>query len=134
VPATQPNPVGIDGVLEGFCPPYVTSMNDAVDRHIALKYEAYGDAQVFGRAYRDPSSAEAFTADAARYAPEAVAYTKDICNYIVDTYGRFPAHVDAWMVPGTWVQVCHVELEYYDQYFAPGQYERQRDHARIFGE
>jgi hypothetical protein len=32
------------------------------------------------------------------------------------------------------VQVCHVELEYYEKYFAPGQYRRQADHARIFGE
>jgi hypothetical protein len=32
VPASQPNPVGIDGVLQGLCPPYVASMNDAVDQ------------------------------------------------------------------------------------------------------
>jgi hypothetical protein len=135
VPATQPNPVGIDGILEGFCPPYITSMDEAVDRHLALKYESYADVQVFGRGYRDPASSVAqFQADAVRYSPDAIAYTKDICNYIVDTYGRFPAHVDAWLVPGTWVQVCHVELEYYEKFFAPGQYRRQAEHARIFGE
>ena len=32
VPASQPNPVGIDGVLEGLTPPYVKSMDEAVDR------------------------------------------------------------------------------------------------------
>ena len=135
VPATQPNPVGIDGVIEGFCPPYFTSMDDAVDRHLELKYQAYADADVFGRGYRDPAtSLPKFAADAVRYSPEVIAYTKDICNYIVDTYGRFPAHVDAWMLPGTWVQVCHVELEYYEKYFAPGQYARQREHSALFGE
>jgi hypothetical protein len=135
VPSTQPNPVGIDGVLEGFCPPYVSSMDEAVDRHLELKYAAYADREVFGRGYRDPaSSVPAFQADAVRYEPEAVQYTKDICNYIVDTYGRFPAHVDAWIAPGTWVQVCHLELEYYEQYFAPEQYRRQFEHKRMFGE
>jgi len=30
VPASQPNYVGIDGVLEGLCPPYITDMDAAV--------------------------------------------------------------------------------------------------------
>jgi len=50
LPSTQPNPVGIDGVLEGLCPPYVASMNDAVDAVVADKYGpqgTYGDAQTF---------------------------------------------------------------------------------------
>jgi len=134
VPATQPNPVGIDGLLEGFCPPYVTSMSEAVDRHLELKYASYGDTAIFGRQYRDPAqSVPAFRAGAVSYSTECVAYTKDICNYIVDTYGRFPAHVDAWLLPGTWLQICHVELDYYERYFAPGQYRRQAEHDRIFG-
>jgi hypothetical protein len=134
VPSTQPNPVGLDGFLEGLCPPYVTSMNDAIDGLIAEKYATYDDAQVFGRSYRNPSSTGQFQADAARYSAETIAYTKEICNYIVDTYGRFPAHTDAWAMPGTWVQVCHVELEYYEKYFAPSTYQRQSAHARIWNE
>jgi hypothetical protein len=31
VPASQPNPVGIDGILEGLTPPYVKSMDEAVE-------------------------------------------------------------------------------------------------------
>ena len=32
--------------------------------------------------------------------PEAVKYTKEICRYLVETYGRFPAHTDAFHLPG----------------------------------
>ncbi len=42
VPASQPNPVGIDGVLEGLTPPYVKSMDEAVDKVMEMKYGADG--------------------------------------------------------------------------------------------
>ena len=42
VPASQPNPVGIDGVLEGLTPPYVKSMDEAVDKVMEMKYGAVG--------------------------------------------------------------------------------------------
>ena len=49
VPASQPNYVGIDGVLEGLCPPYIADMDEAVDRVIEEKQSAYG-AESFGPA------------------------------------------------------------------------------------
>lgn len=129
VPSTQPNPVGIDGVLEGLCPPYVTSMDDAVDRVLEEKYGAsgtYGDASIFGRSYREPARGEQYLAQASHYSKEAVAYTKEVCNYIVDTYGRFPAHVDAFHLPGIWLQCSHLELEYYRNFYAPSFTARQQ--------
>src|ERR1700712_3067343 len=42
VPASQPNPIGIDGILEGLVPPYVSNMNEAVDKVIDAKYGANG--------------------------------------------------------------------------------------------
>ena len=50
---------------------------------------------------------------------EAIEYTKEICRYLVDTYGRFPAHTDAFHLPGIWVQFSHLEIEYYEQYANP---------------
>jgi len=134
LPASQPNPVGIDGLLEGRCPPYVTSMSDAVDRLLEEKRAAYADAQIFARSYADPALMARFQQDAAGYTPETIVYAKEICEYIVDTYGRFPAHADAFALPGTWVQIGHLELEYYEKYFAPFEYRRQADHARIWNE
>ena len=46
-------------------------------------------------------------------------YTKEICRYLYETYGRFPAHTDAFNLPGLWVQVANLELEYYDKYANP---------------
>src|SRR6201999_3682091 len=93
VPASQPNYVGIDGVLEGLCPPYVTDMDAAVDQVIEEQFGAgrgYGDAEVCGQSYRDRATAEGYLKQALPHPPEAIAYAKEICRYLVDTYGRFP--------------------------------------------
>lgn len=136
VPASQPNPVGIDGILEGLCPPYVGSMDEAVDRVIERKYGeaggSYGDRAVFGRPYRAAAQGDAYLRQATRFSPKTVQYAKDICNYIYDTYGRFPAHVDAFYLPGIWLQFAHLELEYYERFFDPAQYRRQAEHDRIW--
>lgn len=136
VPTTQPNPVGIDGLLETLTPPYVASMDEAVDRVIEMKYGAagaYTDPAVFGHAYKDRDSAAWYLTHGHRYSPSAIDYAKEICNYIWDTYGRFPAHVDAVYQPGTWLQVSHVELDYYERYFEPWSYPAQAGHASIWG-
>ena len=135
VPASQPNPVGIDGVLEGLCPPYVSSMDDAVEKVIEAKYGAkgnYGDLSVFALPYRDPKDAASYVREGSRYSPNAIAYTKEACNYLVDTYGRFPAHVDAFYTPGMWLQFSHLEHEYYDRFFDERQYTRQKAHDAVW--
>jgi len=53
--------------------------------------------------------------------PEGIECTKAICNYIHETYGRFPGTVDAmhlmWLM-----QVHHLDLDFYDRFFRPGAY------------
>jgi len=137
VPASQPNPVGIDGVLQGLCPPYVASMNDAVDQLLDEKYGAagvYGDVNVFKRPYLSQNIAQDYLQNASHYSDQAVAYAKQICSYIFDTYGRFPAHCDAFHVPGVWLQLSHLELEYYEKYYNANQFSRQSQHAAMWGE
>ncbi len=137
VPASQPNPVGIDGILESLSPPYVGSMNEAVDRVLEEKYGsagAYGDLDIFQRPYKSPADAATYLKHAAHYPKEAIKYTKEICKYIFDTYGRFPAHINAFHTPGVWLQFSHLELEYYEKYFQPGQYSRQAQHAALWDE
>ena len=53
-------------------------------------------------------------------------------QYIYDTYGRFPAHVNAFHVPGVWMQFSHLELEYYEKNFDPALYARQAEHESIW--
>lgn len=136
VPAPLPNPVGLDGVLEALCPPYVASMNEVVDRFLEEKYGeqgAYGDKKTFAAAYRSPEQAQAFLDTAEPFSKKAIEYVKDVCNYIYDTYGRFPAHVDAWHLPGVQVQLSRIELEYYEKTFRPEQFARQREHEAMWG-
>ena len=136
LPSWLPNPVGIEGVLEANTPPFVKNMDEAVDNVLGMKYDGGGayDPALLGRGYADPSTAHEFLKQGARYDDRAIAYVKEICNYIWDTYGRFPAHVDAFHVPGTWLQVGHAELEYYDRTVPPDTIARQHEHATLWGE
>ncbi|MGB7820450.1 MAG: hypothetical protein WBL35_17150 [Ornithinibacter sp.] len=136
VPASQPNPVGIDGILEGLCPPYVSSMDEAVDRVVERKYgaagTAYGNEAVFGASYRNSDDARAYARKGTHFTADQIRYVKDACNYIYDTYGRFPAHVDAFYSSGMWLQFSHLELEYYDRFFDPQQLTRQSAHDGLW--
>jgi hypothetical protein len=108
-------------------------MDAAVDQVIEEKQAAYGDPEVFGQAYRDRASAEAYLNQAPPHPPEAIAYTKEICRYLVETYGRFPAHTDAFYLPGTWVQFSHLEIEYYERFGHAGHARRAADGREIWG-
>jgi hypothetical protein len=135
VPASQPNYVGIDGVLEGLCPPYVTDMDAAVDQVLEEKFGpggTYVDAQVFAQSYKDVATAETYLKHAQHHPPEAIAYTKEICRYLVETYGRFPAHTDAFYLPGIWVQFSHLEIEYYERFGNPAHARRQAEGKEIW--
>jgi len=134
LPASQPNPVGLDGLLEAFCPPYHKSMAEAVDALMAVKYGPHGF-------YQDPSQLEpvfrpglaaTFVHEVQHYSSDIINCVKDICTYIYNTYDRFPAHVDAIHVPGIWVQAHHLDLEYYDKLFRHGYSETQRRHQELW--
>ena len=60
------------------------------------------------------------SADVARAVPppseEAVAATKTMCSYIWDTYGRFPATIDPFLMT-VWYQACHLDVDFYDRYY-----------------
>jgi hypothetical protein len=52
---------------------------------------------------------------------EGIACTKAVCNYIHETYGRFPSNVDAMHL--MWfMQAHHLDTDYYDRFFRPGAY------------
>ncbi len=137
LPSTQPNPVGIDGVLEGLCPPYVSSMNEAVDIFIKEKYGPqgmYGDPATFAAPYRNAADADEYLRHQTPFSAKAIEYCKEICTHLFDTYGRFPAHVDAFYVPGIWLQCSHLEIEYYEKFYRPEQFRNQAAHAKNWGE
>jgi len=115
-----PNPVGLDGVFEAYCPPYYPSMDAAIDAVVAMKWGPGGIFMGDGGPvpFRQPQELHA----AIPVSPdEVVQMTKDLCNYIYTTYGRFPAQLDA-MNMCMWLQAHHLETEYYDRFMQPGAY------------
>ena len=134
LPAWRPNPVGLDGVIEGFCPPYHNDMSEAIDALIKAKYSeggTYKDPKYFDQVFK-PGVTSRFLDEVPHYSEDVIACAKDICNYIYNTYGRFPAHVDAIIVPGIWVQAHHLDLEYYDQLFSSGYSSTQANHQHLW--
>ena len=134
LPSWQPNPVGLDGVIQGYCPPYYKNMDAAIDALLEHKYGKdglYTDPRYFDQVFK-PGMAEKFVKEVPHYADEVVACVKAVCNYIYDTYDRFPAHVDAMFVPGVWVQAHHVDLEYYDKLYRHGCSDTQLRHEKLW--
>src|SRR3984893_923356 len=120
VPGSLANPVGIRGSFEAYCPPFFGSMDAAVDAVVA-RVTRKGAAP----SPRQPGPTPYTMSDAAyrdaiiEVTDEGIACTKATCNYIHDTYGRFPATVDAMHL--MWfMQSHHLDLDFYAKYFRPG--------------
>jgi hypothetical protein len=85
-----PNPTGLLGVFEGYCPPHYKDMREATE---ALMKRKFGDGGVYNMetpgAWKDNakvrSSAKLFTDEI----KECVTLQ---AQYIYDTYGKFPAN------------------------------------------
>ncbi len=117
-------------LIKAMCPPHYDSMAEAVDAVIADKFGPagiYTDEALFERIYKGDFGAK-YLAEASDYTADVIACTRDICTYIHDTHGRFPAHVEAIHVPGVWLQAHHLEEEYYDRFFRGGLTDAHRSH------
>ncbi|GAA4491593.1 hypothetical protein GCM10023094_56200 [Rhodococcus olei] len=128
------NPIGLrrmgEHLIKASCPPNFPTMSDAVNAVVAEKFGPngiYSDEALFARIYKGQFG-ERYLAEASKYADDVIECTRDICNYIYNTHGRFPAHVEAIHVPGIWLQAHHVEERYYEQYFRNGLTDAHRDH------
>ncbi len=135
---TRSHPVGLERggerLIEAACPPYQASMPAAVDSVIRSKFGpggTYTDKDVFARIYKEDYG-QRYLAEASEYDERVIDCARDICSYIFDTHGRFPAHTDAIHVPGVWLQTHHVELEYYDRFFNQGLADAHRRHASLW--
>jgi len=114
-PQALPNPVGIDGLLEGFCPPY-HSIDEAVDGIGELKW---GERGLYGAAGYDLSRP--------KFYDDVLEVTRGFCKYVFEKYGRLPKYTDAMFVPILF-QVHHLEQEFYERYFPGHLTEAERTH------
>jgi hypothetical protein len=120
-----PNPVGLDGHIEGLCPPYVSNMREAVNIFIERKFGPDG-------AYnpRTPGpwhDASAVKQGVTPYSEEFVDCLTDVAQYVYDTYGKFPNTFTTMVLSG-FVQAVHLDTGYYDTNYQPGAY--LETHAR----
>lgn len=130
------HPVGLrhkgEILIKGSCPPYYETMSAALDAVIAEKFGPHGiyhDEATFGRIYKGEFGKE-YLREASDYSSDVIECCRDICEYIYKTHGRFPAHTDAIHVPGIWLQVHNVDIEYYDRFFQSALTDAHRAHDK----
>jgi hypothetical protein len=119
-----PYPVGLDGVYESFAPPYYPDMHAAVDAFMELKWAAFEDD--VPKPYLEP---DRVIQAVPRPHPDTVELVKDYCQYVFETYGRFPAYIDP-MYQRLTCQAQHVDPDFYERYYPPGALTQQ--HQRHF--
>jgi hypothetical protein len=119
-----PNPTGLEGVYEGFCPPHYPDMKAAVDAFAERKFGpgAPYHADTPG-AWTDSPKVRT---SAQPHSTEFRACISRQAQYIYDTFGKFPGHVPTLFIHN-YVQAHHLDLEFYDRFFKPGAY--LRSHA-----
>ncbi len=103
-PQATNNPVGIDGVLEGHCPPY-KSIEEAVQHIAELKWGAKG---IYGK--------EGYNLPRPNFYDDIVEITVSFCNYVYENYGRLPKYHDALFIP-ILAQIHHLDNGYYEKFF-----------------
>ena len=116
------NPIGLDGIFQAYCPPYFPSMDAAVDAALA-SYSRAGRSMPAQPSAQMPyrMSEQEHRGRTVEISEEGIACTKAICNYVYETYGRFPGSLDAMHL--MWfMQAHHIDTDYYDRFFRPGAY------------
>lgn len=116
-----PNPTGLPGVMEGFCPPHYPDMRAAVE---ALVERKYGEGGPYNPGTPGPWKESSRVRGAAQLHDEEFKECVTLqCQYVYDTFGKIPA-----LSPSIWVimylQAHHLDLEFYDEFYEPGSYLR----------
>ena len=105
-------------------------MRAAVDAVVAKKFGSHGTFNPSSDKGAPDLNRGDFLRGVPRTPEKTIECTKDICTYIWNTYGRFPATVDP-MILYAYIQAQHIELEFYDKYYRPGSYlTTHRDHMK----
>ena len=120
-----PNPVGLDGHYESFCPPYYFDMHTAI-RELADRMFGQGgtyDPSTPGPYKRTKEVKESVTP----WTAELVSSLGEMAQYVHNTYGKFPGTVPTVSMQ-VFVQAQHIDTDFYDTHFADGSY--TETHAR----
>ena len=114
-----PNPTGLKGVLEGFCPPHYADMRQAVE---AVCERKFGPGGPFHPQTPGPWKDSARARSAAQVHSEEFRDCVALqAQYIFDTFGKFPGTVPSIFLI-TYLQAHHLDLDFYDRFYEPGCY------------
>ncbi len=114
-----PNPTGLKGVLEGFCPPHYADMRQAVE---AVCERKFGPGGPFHPQTPGPWKDSARARSAAQVHSEKFRDCVALqAQYIFDTFGKFPGTVPSIFLI-TYLQAHHLDLDFYDRFYEPGCY------------
>ncbi len=120
-----PNPTGLPGVFEGFCPPHYSDMRAAVD---ALCRRKFGPGGPFHPDTPGPWKESARVRGSAQvHSEEFRECVALMAQYTLERFGKFPGTVPSILVL-TYLQAHHLDLEFYERHFEPGSY--LKTHAR----
>ncbi len=118
-PRAMVNPVGIDGVLEGHCPPY-RNPERAVMEIADIKW---GDRGIYTK--------KGYNLPVPEFYDEIVEATKAFCSYIYENYGRMPKYENAMFIP-ILAQIHHLDIGFYEKYFPEYLAEVDRNHMAVW--
>ena len=114
-----PNPTGLEGVMEGFCPPHYADMRAAVE---SLCDRKFGSGGPFNDETPGPWQDSAKVRSAAQVHSEEFKECVALqAQYVLDTFGKFPGTVPSIFLI-TYLQAHHLDLEFYDNFYKPGAY------------
>jgi hypothetical protein len=116
-----PNPTGLEGVMEGYCPPHHSDMRAAVD---ALCERKFGTGGPFNEGTPGPWKDSPKVRSAAKIHDEQFRECIALqAQYIYDTFGKFPGTVPSMFLIME-LQAHHIDLDFYDEFYKPGAYLR----------
>lgn len=114
-----PNPTGRPGVFEAHCPPHYPDMRAAVEAFCRRKFGPGGPYhKETPGAWRESARVRS---SALVHDEEFKACVATMAQYVLDTFGKFPATVPS-VFALTYLQAHHLDLEFYDTHFLPGAY------------
>jgi hypothetical protein len=114
-----PNPTGLEGVMEGYCPPHFPDMRAAVD---ALCERKCGPGGPFDQDTPGPWKDSPKVRSAAQIHDKRFRECVSLqAQYLYDTFGKFPGTVPSMFLI-MYLQAHHIDLEFYDTFYKPGSY------------
>jgi len=116
-----PYPLGLEvngqAILKPYCPPYYSSMRQAVEAFVAFKF---GQSGIYRSSETTTGWLESQAVRNAVPGPSehAIEATIAYCDYLWNRYGRFPVHLAPFRtVLG--FQACHLDPDFYARFYRP---------------